>query len=45
MVACLRRCELEPDRIDAAAQWIDQLRRRWERRLDRIEKYAHEQEK
>jgi DNA-binding transcriptional ArsR family regulator len=41
----VRRCELEPDRIDAAAQWIEQLRRRWERRLDRIDKYAREQEK
>ena len=41
----VRRCELEPERIDAAAQWIEQLRRRWDRRLDRIEKYARQQEK
>ena len=40
----VRHCELERERIDAAAQWIDELRRRWERRLDRIEKYAREQE-
>jgi DNA-binding transcriptional ArsR family regulator len=40
----VRNCELKRERIDAAAQWIDELRRRWERRLDRIEKYAREQE-
>jgi DNA-binding transcriptional ArsR family regulator len=41
----VRRCELEPERIDAAARWIEQLRRRWERRLDRVEKYARQQER
>lgn len=41
----VRHCELEPERIDAAARWIEQLRRRWERRLDRIEEYARQEEK
>jgi DNA-binding transcriptional ArsR family regulator len=40
----VRRCELERARIDAAARWIDQLRRRWERRLDRLEQYVGEGE-
>src|SRR4029077_8138837 len=33
----VRLCELQPDRIDDASRWIEQLRHRWERRLDRIE--------
>jgi DNA-binding transcriptional ArsR family regulator len=41
----VRRCELERAEIDAAAQWIEQLRRRWERRLDRLENYVREGEK
>jgi DNA-binding transcriptional ArsR family regulator len=41
----VRRCELEPERIDAAAKWIEQLRRRWERRLDRLEQYARQEGK
>jgi DNA-binding transcriptional ArsR family regulator len=40
----VRRCELERAEIDAAAQWIEQLRRRWERRLDRLENYVREGE-
>ena len=35
----VRLCELEPARIRDASRWIEQLQRRWERRLDRIEKY------
>lgn len=35
----VRLCELEPARIDDASRWIERLRLRWERRLDRIEKY------
>jgi DNA-binding transcriptional ArsR family regulator len=40
----VRRCELERAEIDAAARWIEQLRRRWERRLDRLENYIREGE-
>ena len=40
----VRRCEIVREPIDDAAEWIEQLRRRWERRLDRIEKYARTQE-
>jgi DNA-binding transcriptional ArsR family regulator len=40
----VRRCELEHRRIEETARWIDQLRRRWERRLDRLEQYARTRE-
>ena len=39
----VRLCELVPAPIDDASSWIDQLRRRWDRRLDRIEKYLETQ--
>jgi DNA-binding transcriptional ArsR family regulator len=39
----VRLCELVPAPIDDASRWIEQLRRRWERRLDRIEKYLEDQ--
>jgi DNA-binding transcriptional ArsR family regulator len=39
----VRLCELQPDRIDDASRWIEQLRHRWERRIDRIEKYLEDQ--
>jgi DNA-binding transcriptional ArsR family regulator len=39
----VRLCELQPARIDDASRWIEQLRHRWERRLDRIEKYLDDQ--
>ena len=40
----VRRCEIVQGPIDDAADWIEHLRRLWERRLDRIEKYAQTQE-
>ncbi len=40
----VRRCEIVRAPIDDAAEWIEQLRRRWERRLDRIESYAKTQQ-
>jgi DNA-binding transcriptional ArsR family regulator len=36
----VRRCSLQRDGIDAATTWMDQLRKRWERRIDRLEQYA-----
>jgi DNA-binding transcriptional ArsR family regulator len=39
----VRRCELERKRIDEATKWMEQLRRRWERRLDRLDDYLKEQ--
>ena len=36
----VRQCSLQPRRIDAAAHWMEQLRNRWERRIDRLEEYA-----
>jgi DNA-binding transcriptional ArsR family regulator len=41
----VRRCELERQGIDAAAKWIDDVRRRWERRLDRLDKYVTDKER
>src|SRR5262245_38873030 len=38
----VRRCELDRRRIEQAARWIDQVRNRWERRLDRLEDYVQE---
>lgn len=35
----VRRCELQPAGIDEAARWLDAVRDRWERRLDRLERY------
>ncbi len=40
----VRRCELDERRIEETARWIEQLRRRWERRLDRLEQYARTRE-
>ena len=39
----VRLCELVPAPIDDASRWIEQVRRRWDRRLDRIEKYLENQ--
>jgi DNA-binding transcriptional ArsR family regulator len=33
----VRECGLGPDRLDAAADWIELYRRRWEGRLDGLE--------
>jgi DNA-binding transcriptional ArsR family regulator len=40
----VRRCELVPKRIDESARFFEQLRQRWERRLDRIERIARDRE-
>lgn len=34
-----RECRLGPEHLKDAMQWIDEYRRRWERRLDRLEGY------
>jgi DNA-binding transcriptional ArsR family regulator len=41
----VRRCELDRRGIDAAGKWIDDVRRRWERRLDRLDEYVTKQER
>jgi DNA-binding transcriptional ArsR family regulator len=38
----VRHCELQRERIDDAARWIEQQRARWERRIDRLERYVEE---
>ena len=40
----VRRCELQPQGMDAAARWMDDVRTRWERRIDRLERYLKEEE-
>jgi len=40
----VRRCELERKRIDESARFFEQLQRRWEKRLDRIERLARDRE-
>jgi DNA-binding transcriptional ArsR family regulator len=34
-----RECRLGTEQLDDAAHWIETYRRRWERRLDRLEGY------
>jgi DNA-binding transcriptional ArsR family regulator len=38
----VRRCQLQPDRIAEASRWLDAVRHRWERRIDRLERYVQE---
>lgn len=39
----VRRCWLDPGQLDDAARWIQASRRRWERRLDRLDTYLERQ--
>jgi DNA-binding transcriptional ArsR family regulator len=39
----VRMCEVEPATLSAAEQWINERRRTWERRLDRLGDYLAEQ--
>jgi DNA-binding transcriptional ArsR family regulator len=39
----VRMCEVEPATLSAAEQWINERRRSWERRLDRLGDYLAEQ--
>src|SRR4051794_9028424 len=39
----VRLCELVPAPIEDASRWMEQLHRRWDRRLDRIEQYLERQ--
>jgi DNA-binding transcriptional ArsR family regulator len=38
-----RECRLGTEPLDDAARWIETYRRRWERRLDRLEGYLERQ--
>jgi DNA-binding transcriptional ArsR family regulator len=40
----VRHCELERKRIDESARFFEQLQRRWEKRLDRIERLSRDRE-
>ncbi|HWC32210.1 MAG TPA: metalloregulator ArsR/SmtB family transcription factor [Actinomycetota bacterium] len=37
-----RYCRVTPGRLEDAADWIETNRRRWERRLDRLEAYIEQ---
>ena len=37
-----RPCRLEPAALDEATGWVEELRRTWERRFDRLDAYLRE---
>lgn len=39
----IRECSLGPGNVDDVSLWIETYRQRWERRLDRLERYIEEQ--
>jgi DNA-binding transcriptional ArsR family regulator len=41
----VRHCELQPRALDGTVKWIEQIRYRWERRLDRMEAYVQAKER
>ena len=41
-VGRVRTCEIVPEALSMAEQWINRRRRLWERRLDRLGDYLHE---
>jgi DNA-binding transcriptional ArsR family regulator len=40
-----RECRLGPEQLAEVAQWIESYRRRWERRLDRLEAYVERKQR
>ena len=40
-----RPCRLEEDSLNAASGWIEEQRKVWESRLDRLESYLRDMEK
>lgn len=38
-VGRVRVCQIAPQRLDAAEEWISELRIAWEKRLDRLDQY------
>jgi DNA-binding transcriptional ArsR family regulator len=44
-VGRVRTCRLVVKRLDTVEDWIDERRRTWERRLDRLGEYLNEQTK
>jgi DNA-binding transcriptional ArsR family regulator len=37
-----RPCRLEPERLEEVAAWVEEYRRMWEERLDRLDGYLRE---
>ena len=37
-----RRCRLDPEPLREVAQWVEQYRRFWENRYDRLDEYLNE---
>jgi DNA-binding transcriptional ArsR family regulator len=40
-----RYCHLDPGQMDGAVRWIDEQRKRWERRIDRLETHIEQERK
>jgi DNA-binding transcriptional ArsR family regulator len=38
-VGRVRMCQIAPDRLDGAQEWISELRIAWEKHLDRLDEY------
>ena len=43
-VGRVRRCELQAPALDEATRWINDVRRRWEGRLDRLDQYLRSEQ-
>jgi hypothetical protein len=37
-----RPCRLEPERFEEVADWVEEYRRVWDDRLDRLDHYLHD---
>ena len=44
-VGRVRMCQIAPDRLDGAQEWISELRIAWEKRLDRLDEYLEKHAK
>jgi DNA-binding transcriptional ArsR family regulator len=40
-----RECRLGPGEMEDVTRWVEAYRQRWERRLDRLERYIEEQQR
>ena len=40
-----RYCELRLDRLNEVAEWVEQSRKEWNQRLDRLDEYLNELQK
>ena len=40
-----RECRLGPGEMEDVTRWVEAYRQRWERRLDRLERYIEKQQR